>query len=1011
MSVPPSNRQPLPLPDSSGESAIADFASILAAQAPVALVLLDRQLRIQAASDRWLADSLRTAIPYGLPYLDSLPQPPTEWQAALESCLAGASVESPAAILTALDGQQLWVQWQAQPWRDRTGEISGVILAQQVRRDHPGFTTPWDNIFNTNRQSAEAALQASKRYYQTLAETVPVAIFNTDASGNCIYANQQACILTGLHQRALHGFNWLQAIAAEDRPRVQTEWQDASQSSYLFQSEFRFQRPDGSSRWIYAQARALIEPQRLQLASGYAIACVDVTDRKQFENALRQSEARNRAIVSAIPDLMMRIDGEGYYRDYIGEGDCQVHFARDRIGKHLREILPPDLAAEQLHYIQRALATGEPQVFEAQLTHDGRMYDQEIRIAVSGPDETLVIVRDISDRKQSAAALQRFQQAVESAGDAIVIADLDGRALYCNPAFAQLYRYPSVAALQSGGGLAATFTDADAMLGLFSTVLNGGTWSHEIEQRTCDGQAIQALLRASSIQADTGEIVGFVMLATDISERKANEAKLRQRQNYSTAIVEVQRYLLGDSDRTPDYQPVLEILGTVSQASRIYIFENHHDRSGRLLANYEAEWCAPGVSPDIDDPTLQNLDLAAAVPHWYPCLTSGQIIAEIIAELPSPEREALAAHGVLSILILPIFANGEFFGFIGFDDCETARQWDETDINLLQTVSVAIGLWQERRQTSATLRYRASQDKLLSRLSRQFIDRNLETAIDYALRAAGRFTRCDRTYIRRYSDNHDRLIQTHAWVHQSLAKVATAPLPDEFAVIPACERELQAGRAVAIATPDAWPGTADEHQNLFSADTQALLHVPLIYSGRVVGLIGVEQVRRWRPWTAADERLLRQIGEMIAIAEIRHTAETALRASEARLRQQTQDLETTLRELRRTQAQLVQTEKMSSLGQLVAGVAHEINNPVNFIYGNVDHAQDYTHDLIRLVRLYQQHYQTPVAAIATTCDDIDLEFLIEDLPKLLHSMQVGAERIKSIVASLRNFSRMDEAEM
>ncbi len=143
----------------------------------------------------------------------------------------------------------------------------------------------------------------------------------------------------------------------------------------------------------------------------------------------------------------------------------------------------------------------------------------------------------------------------------------------------------------------------------------------------------------------------------------------------------------------------------------------------------------------------------------------------------------------------------------------------------------------------------------------------------------------------------------------------------------------------------------------------------------------------------------------------RKQAELQLQASENCLRQQTQELTNTLKELQRTQSQLVQSEKMSSLGQLVAGVAHEINNPVNFIYGNLSYADEYVSELLDLLELYQQEYLTPTATIQAKIKTIDLDFLLEDLPKLLNSMKVGAERIQAIVASLRTFSRMDEAEV
>jgi signal transduction histidine kinase len=130
----------------------------------------------------------------------------------------------------------------------------------------------------------------------------------------------------------------------------------------------------------------------------------------------------------------------------------------------------------------------------------------------------------------------------------------------------------------------------------------------------------------------------------------------------------------------------------------------------------------------------------------------------------------------------------------------------------------------------------------------------------------------------------------------------------------------------------------------------------------------------------------------------------------AALQAKTQYLEQALKNLQQARTQMVQAEKMSSLGQLVAGVAHEINNPVNFIYGNLKYANDYIDDLLGLLNQYRNAYPQPPALIQATIDTIDLDYLLADLPRLFGSMKVGADRIREIVLSLRNFSRLDESE-
>jgi signal transduction histidine kinase len=148
---------------------------------------------------------------------------------------------------------------------------------------------------------------------------------------------------------------------------------------------------------------------------------------------------------------------------------------------------------------------------------------------------------------------------------------------------------------------------------------------------------------------------------------------------------------------------------------------------------------------------------------------------------------------------------------------------------------------------------------------------------------------------------------------------------------------------------------------------------------------------------------------LIAHTQLHTLSIQALQQSEAQSRQQSSDLQDVLQDLQQSQNHIVQSEKMSALGQMVAGVAHEINNPVTFIAGNLEHLTQSSQAVLAILNLYQQHYPTPVAEIQTASEAVDVEFLQLDLPRILTSMRNGADRIQQIVLSLRNFSRHDES--
>ena len=375
--------------------------------------------------------------------------------------------------------------------------------------------------------------------------------------------------------------------------------------------------------------------------------------------------------------------------------------------------------------------------------------------------------------------------------------------------------------------------------------------------------------------------------------------------------------------------------------------------------------------------------------------------------------DILEQFHVKAFMTTPIFVGQELWGLLGAYQHSGSRHWEALEVEFFSQIATQLGvalqqaeyLEQVRSQSLQLAHVAERQQTLASVITKVRESLDLNEIFETTTLELRRVLNADRVIVFRFhsdnsSDGGEVVAEDVAenFLSTLAAKVYDRCVGEEYV------EKFRSGYVHAVT--DIYNSELNEcYVSMLSRfQIRANLVVPMITKGKLWGLLCIHQCLKSRAWQQSEIEFINQIASQLGVASqhaglLKHTQQQATQLSQA------------LEHLRETQAHLIQSEKMSSLGQLVAGVAHEINNPVNFIYGNLTHIDEYTQNLMEMLNLYQQHYPEPGPQIKKQAEVADLEFITEDLPKLFASLKLGAERICEIVLSLRNFSRLDQAEV
>jgi PAS domain S-box-containing protein len=305
---------------------------------------------------------------------------------------------------------------------------------------------------------------------------------------------------------------------------------------------------------------------------------------------------------------------------------------------------------------------------------------------------------------------------VDNMDDALMVLDKQGRILDLNPSARDILEEAS------GPLIGQPLAHLPGPWFKLEAGLKGEThFSKELVIPGENGMAHYHDVHISPLSDKRDRLMGHMVVAHDISERHRMLDALQERERYLVALMNIQQHLLQISEPNEAYEKVVTTLGQVAHADRIYVFENHRDSEKGLLTSQVAEWCAPGVKPQLDEPMLQSMPYSENASRWPDVLGKGKIVHGRVNDFPPEEQQVLMPQGIKALVVLPLMVENEFFGFIGLDNCHSDRVWTEQEMRLLHIAADSLSLALEKLRTETELAEARDEAQAASRIKTEFL--------------------------------------------------------------------------------------------------------------------------------------------------------------------------------------------------------------------------------------------------------------------------------------------------